>query len=138
VAEYLGVCEQNKRLGRLSKRSPNAPAVGEFLPPPLGVGVTGPAPGDPGKVSDPRYALQWLMYERAKPYLTCVAPNREGKGLQPGASPGTARVPKKEVAINPINPRGELAMLARRRSKIEHISLNSHPFDGAFSGILRI
>jgi len=67
-----------------------------------------------------------------------VAPNHEGKGLQPGASPGTARVPKKEVAINPINPRGELAMLARRRSKIEHISLNSRPFNGAFSGISRI
>jgi len=67
-----------------------------------------------------------------------VAPNHEGKGLQPGASPGTARVPKKEVAINPINPRGELAMLAQHHSKIERISLNSHPFDGAFSGILRI
>jgi len=37
-----------------------------------------------------------------------VAPNREGKGLQPGASPGAACVPKKEVAINPINPLSEL------------------------------
>jgi len=72
------------------------------------------------------------------PSLPVWPPNREGKGLQPGASPGTARVPKKEVAINPINPRGELAMLAQRRSKIKHISLNSHPFDGAFSGILRV
>jgi len=41
-----------------------------------------------------------------------VAPKREGKELQPGASPGTARIPKKELAINAINPRGELAMLA--------------------------
>ena len=69
-------------------------------------------PGDPGKVSDPRYTLQWLIYERAKLYLTCVATNHEGKGLQPGASLGTACVPKKEVVINPINPHGELAMLA--------------------------
>ena len=67
-----------------------------------------------------------------------MAPNREGKGLQPGVSLGTARVPKKEVAINPINLRGELAMLAQCCSKIEHISLNSHLFDGMFSGILRV
>ena len=32
--------------------------------------------------------------------------------MHPGASPGAARVPKKEGAINPINPRGELARLA--------------------------
>jgi len=31
---------------------------------------------------------------------------------EPGRERGKSRVPKKEVAINPINPRDELAMLA--------------------------
>jgi len=41
-----------------------------------------------------------------------VVPKREGKGLHPRREQGKPRVPKKEVAINPINPRGELAELA--------------------------
>jgi len=38
---------------------------------------------------------------------------------------------------DPINPRGELAMLAFLRTKIEHTSLNSRPFEAAFGGIDR-
>jgi len=41
-----------------------------------------------------------------------VVPKREGKGLHPGREQGKPRVPKKEVVINLIDPRGELAMLA--------------------------
>jgi hypothetical protein len=45
------------------------------------------------------------------------------------------RVPKKEGAINPINPRGEAASSLGLRTKIEHYSLNLHPFAAAFSGM---
>ena len=47
------------------------------------------------------------------------------------------RVPKKEGAINPINPRGELECSLFLRTKIEHISLDFRPFEAAFSGIGR-
>jgi len=72
------------------------------------------------------------------PWLTRVAPNHEGQGLQPGASLGTAHVPKKDVTINPINLHGELTMLIQCHLKIEHILLNSHLFNSMFSGILQI
>ena len=50
---------------------------------------------------------------------------------------GRPRVPKKEVAINPINPRGGLGCSLCLRTKIEHISLNFCPFEATFSGIGR-
>jgi len=50
---------------------------------------------------------------------------------------GRPRVPKKEVAINPINPRGGLGCSLCLMTKIEHISLNFRPFEAAFSGIGR-
>jgi hypothetical protein len=50
---------------------------------------------------------------------------------------GEPRIPKKESAINPINPRGELACSLGPRAKIEHCGLNIRPFEGAFSGIDR-
>ena len=50
---------------------------------------------------------------------------------------GRPGVPKKEVPINPINPRGELGCSLFLRTKIEHISLNFPPFEPAFSGIAR-
>ena len=54
----------------------------------------------------------------------------------PGASPGAARIPKKECAIDPINPCGELALvLALHPSKIEHILLDSRPF-GVLQGVI--
>jgi hypothetical protein len=46
--------------------------------------------------------------------------------------------PKKESPINPINPRDELACSLSLRAKIEHISLNSRPFYGVFSGMDRV
>ena len=58
VAESLRVYEYNKRLEGLNKRLPDAPAVGGFLPPPLGVRVTGLAPDDTKVVSNPRYTSQ--------------------------------------------------------------------------------
>ena len=51
---------------------------------------------------------------------------------------GRPRVPKKEVAINPINPRGELACSLFFKTKIEYNSLNSRPFEIALSGIDRV
>ena len=51
---------------------------------------------------------------------------------------GKPHIPEKEIAINPINPRGELVCSLLLRTKIEHISLNSCPFNVAFSGIDRV
>ena len=45
------------------------------------------------------------------PYLPVWPPNTRG-GAAPQHKPDHCVVPKKEVAINPINPRDELAMLA--------------------------
>jgi len=56
--------------------------------------VTGLAPGDTGVVSGPRYMLVNDMILRARPQLTCVPPNREGKGVNPGRAPGAARSKK--------------------------------------------
>ena len=78
------------------------------------------------------------MNERASPLLTWVAPKHDGKGLHPGANPGCRTVPKKEGAINPINPRGELGCSLSSRTKIEHNSLNYCPFCVIFSGISRV
>ena len=48
-----------------------------------------------------------------------------------------SRVPKKEVPINPINPRGGLGCSLCLRTEIERISLNFCPFEAVFSGIGR-
>jgi hypothetical protein len=66
-----------------------------------------------------------------------MVPKYEGKELHPGCEQGWPRVPKKEVAINPINPRGELARSLCPRAKIEHCGFNIRPFEAAFSGIDR-
>ena len=129
--------QQNKRLKGLIDRSPVARTVRGFIPPNPGVRVTKPSPNDPGVVLNPRYMLEQYVDERAKPPLTWVAPKHEGKGLHPGANPGCCTVPKKEGAINPIYPWGELGCSPSSRTKIEHISLNSHPFHVVFSGIFR-
>ena len=98
-------------------RIPVGPTTREFVPPPPGVRVPGLAPGDTGAVPNCRYTLAYHIYKRAKAPLTCVAPKREGKGLQPPSEPGRRAIPKKEVAINPINLRDELAMLAQSLNK---------------------
>ena len=63
--------------------------------------------------------------------------NKSGaKGVsEPGCKQGELRVPKKEILIdriNPINPCGELGCSLLLRTKIEHILLNSRPFEAAF------
>ena len=51
---------------------------------------------------------------------------------------GKPCVPEKEIAINPINPCGELACSLFSKMKIEHCGFNSRPFDIAFSGTDRV
>ena len=65
-------------------------------------------------------------------------PQMQGEWGAIQARAGTPRVPKKEVFINPINPHGELAMLALPRAKIRCCDLNSHLFRIVFSGIGRV
>jgi len=55
----------------------------------------------------------------------------------PRARAGEPRVPKREGAIDPINPRGEPACSLCPRAKIEHCQFNSRLFDTVFSGINR-
>ena len=58
------------------------------------------------------------MYKRAKALLTCMVPKYEGGLLHPRArAAGEPRVPRKGVAIDPINPRGELARLVLPQGK---------------------
>ena len=77
--------------------------------------MTGLTPGDTKVVSDPRYMLVDNIYKRAESLLICVAPECESKELHSQCEGPSCRVvPKKEVPINPINPCGELAMLALR------------------------
>ena len=45
--------------------------------------------------------------------------------LHPGGELGKLRVPKKETAINPINPRGELAIPGRKLSVSRSILVRS-------------
>jgi len=71
------------------------------------------------------------------PLLTCVTPNREGKGLNPGASTGAARS-QKGSPHQSDQPARELECSLCSRAKIEHCSLNSSPFEAAFSGIARV
>jgi hypothetical protein len=81
-------------------------------------GVPGLVPGDLKMVLYPRYTIGWSIYIRARPLLTCIIPKHEGKGLHPGREQGKPRVPEKEAPINPINPRGELALLAPPQGEI--------------------
>ena len=64
-----------------------------------------------------------------------VQPEMRGKW---SVRAGMVDFPKKESPINPINPRDELACSLSLRAKIEHISLNSRPFYGVFSGMDRV
>jgi hypothetical protein len=66
-----------------------------------------------------------------------VARNRERNAGEPGREPGKSCIPKKEGAINPINSRGELALLSLWQ-KIKHYSPNSCLFEGVFSGMDRV
>ena len=54
------------------------------------------------------------------------AQKHEGMQLHPQCEQGKPRVPKKEGAINPINPRGELVMLefpqGKNRALWAHLS----------------
>ena len=59
------------------------------------------------------------------------------RGGEPRCEQVKSRVPKKEVPINPINPRGGLGCSLCLRTEIERISLNFCPFEAAFSGIGR-
>ena len=59
----------------------------------------------------------------------------EGK---PGCEQEKPRVPKRELAINPINPIRRAVSwqcLLFVRAKIEHCQLNYYPFETVFSGI---
>jgi hypothetical protein len=57
--------------------------------------------------------------------------------VQPECERGESRVPKKASAIDPINPRGELALLTLPQVKIEHCQLDICLLEVAFSGINR-
>jgi len=107
----LRLCQYNIYLQYRNKGSPVGRAIRAFPPPPPRARVTGLAPGDTKIVSDPRYMLIDNIPIRARPLFTCVTPNREVKGVAQGEH-RVPRVPKKEGAINPINLRGELGMLA--------------------------
>jgi len=51
------------------------------LPPPPGVRVAQLGPDDTKTVSNLRCMLEQLVPTRARPWLTCVGPKREGKGV---------------------------------------------------------
>jgi len=70
------------------------------------------------------------------PRLVPVTPKHEG--LLPGRERGNRAFQKRKCAIDPINPRGELACSVFLRAKIENILFNSRPFEAAFSGIGRV
>ena len=94
---------------------------GIYVPLPR-VGVPGLVPGDPKMVSNPRYISEELMYKRARALLTCMIPEYEGGSCTPRHEQGKPCVPRKEVAIDPINPRGELARLVSPRGKNRALS----------------
>ena len=62
-------------------------------------------------------------------------------GGEPGCEQEKPRIPKREVAINPINSIGRAVSWQCSlfvRAKIEHCKLNPRPFRAAFSGIDRV
>jgi len=63
-------------------------------------------------------------------------PNARGRAA-PAREQGKPDVPKREVPINPINPRGELVCSVYPWMKIKRISLVIRSLDAAFSGIDR-
>ena len=93
--------------------------------------MTGPTPGNPEMVSDPKYMSVYHTPTRAKSPVNCVTPSRKAKG-GPVVRAWKPLVPKKGTQLG---ARGELAIFL---SKIEHCQLNSHPFHVTFSGINRV
>jgi hypothetical protein len=91
----------NQRLKYSDRYSPVRRTVRGFLPTPLGVGVTGPAPDDSGAVSIPRYAIKWSVRTRAKPQLTRTVPKCEGNGLHPWREQGSRAFPKRKARSIP-------------------------------------
>jgi hypothetical protein len=76
------------------------------------------------------------LYRISKTSLTCVSPEYEGHVPHLKCERGCRAFPKKEILINPINPRGEVAQCSlSARAKIGLISLNSYAFEPVLSGI---
>lgn len=86
--------------------------------------MAGPLPEVSRIVVKPRYMLVNKFYSRDKPLVDCRGPNYKGKGVHPGAWGREPRLPEKEIVINPINPRDELATLAVRKLSLLGSILN--------------